>query len=302
MNVQATTAVALARLGVLDLVSTYGNDRPNEWKGLVGRELNSRKQLYETIIQDSGVSPAQEYVDGNNISFDTITTPFEKKFYPVQYQKSFQWSVKAGYNDLYGIYTGVGSKLAKAHYDAKETVAASIMNNATSGSYTGIDGVALASASHPTESGLWSNISTAAALSAGSLETMVQDVMVHPAYRTGVFADVDGPWVLNVPPALAMLAQRILATNLQPGTANNDKNVVAGYISRVQVNRRFTSTTAYILVPAKDNPIFCLYGMPFTDFGGVKFWQDPPSYKLVTMQEYVFGWTKAQGIQYNAGA
>lgn len=302
MNLRATTATDAARLGLLEVVETYGNDQPNEWKGLVGEVYPDRKQLYETILQSSGLRPAIEYSDGAPMSWDTLTTPYSKSFYPVQYELSVGWSVKAAHNDIYGLYKRVGKNLAKSHYDAMEIAAAAIFNNATSGSYTGIDGVSLANASHPTEGGTASNISTAGRLSVGNLETMVQDLAVQPAYRTGVFADVAPPYELNVGIQDWMIADRILASMLQPATANNDKNVVRSLISGVTVNRRFTSMTAYALVAKKDAPIFKLNGMAFTDFGGIKFWQDPASYKLVTMSEFVFGWRKWQGFQYNAGA
>lgn len=295
-----STMLNAAHRGLLDFVKLYPEGRPNYWKNFIGRTMTT-KELYEEIATISGFRPAIAMSDGGGVSFDTLTSPYQKKFYPTIYHLGWERTPKAQFNDPYGVIRGAKGEIAKSIYIAHEQSAASVVNNATNSAYLGIDGVVLASASHPTSSTTFSNLSTAAALSISSLEQMYTDVLGHQAYRDYNYFPVSS-FNLTVTKENIVLAQRLVQSMKQPQTANNDTNVIRGYINNVDYNPFFTSTTAYILTPSdpSENGLFLLEGMPLT------IWEDQdinvPSYKTLVMKEWTFGWTKPQGIQYNAGA
>lgn len=299
MNTVLTTLPAAHR-GLLDFFPMYQERQDNFYKAWIGRTFNT-KELYEELALESGFKPAVAMTDGGGIQFDTITTPYQKKFYPTIYHLAWERTVKANYNDPYGIIGKAKNKIAKSLYDAKEISAASIWNNATSASFTGPDGVALASASHPTATSTFSNLTTAASLSNGTLETMYTNLLSHVSYRDFAWTP-SGRFNLLVTKENIVLARRLLGSMLQPGTANNDTNAMAKYfINDVTYSPHLTSTTMMALIPVndEDNGIFQLNGMPTMikeDFD-----INTPSHKTLVMAEWTFGWIKAQGIQFNAG-
>lgn len=301
MNRTLSTLPAHHR-GLLDFFATHDSEQVNLWKDIVGSEMTTT-ELYEEIGWKSGFRPAQPVLESNGLQFDTFTTPFTKKFYPGMYQLAFEYSPKAAYNDVYNLYAKIREDLAYSFYIGLEQSAASILTNGTSASYTGIDGVSLASASHPTKTTTYSNISTSATMSPTSFETMVQDTRNHKAFQD-YSALIPGPWKIVCNPANEMIANRILQSQGQALTTNNDKNVVRGSLSKVSSNVFLTNTAPYWLIPeGSRNPIFRLKGLPR------QIWETKntnggtaPSYQVVLFEEWTFGWKRATGIQYNAGS
>lgn len=300
MNVTATT-LPLHHRGLYDVINMYPKTKPNAALRIVGGRVLSTKELYEELQLVSGLGPAVNIKEAGGIPFDEITAPYSKKFYPSVYALGFEISPQARNKDVYGALKNPGRHMAMGHYVADQQAGADLINNVASASYTGIDGVALASASHPTSASTWSNISTAASLSVSALETGVTNLMTQKAYRDPIIWPQDGPFRLIVPPALTVTAKRILASIQQPGTANNDKNVVREVVNEVVTSPYITSTTNWALVAqGDDNPLFCLKA------GDLQIMEDMdariPSYLFVAMKEYVYGWKLANGFQNNAGA
>lgn len=285
--------------GLLDAYFMFSEGKPNHWKTIVGKELET-DELYEELALVSGLAPAQSIREAGGVPFDEITTPFTKKFFADLFAIGVEFSHQVTKKDVYNKLRGPGKLMAQAHYVAHEMGAADVVNNAFSSSYAGIDGVALASASHPTATGTWSNVSTAATLSVGSLETMITDLGLQKAYRDTPWLNM-GSWNLVVPVQLDITARRILSSMNQPGTADNDKNVARETINYVRGNPFLTDTNGYCLLPAgEENPIFQLNGIPMTpkeDFDIRTY-----SHLFATVVERTFGWKWAQGTQFNQGA
>lgn len=295
------TTLPAAHRGLLDFIPMYQKSQPNYYQAWIGKTLTT-KELYEEMALVSGFRPAIEMADGGGVAFDTLTTPYQKKFYPTLYNLGWERTPKAQYNDPYGIIAKAKGEIARSFYIAKEISAASIWNTATSASFTGPDGVALASASHPTASTTFSNLSTAASLSIGELEAMYTATLSHQSYRDFAWFPT-GPSNLLVTKENIVFARRLLESINQPTTANNDTNVMRKhFINDVSYSPFLTSTTMFALYPAMDseNPIFQLNGMPMMikdDFDVRN-----PAELTIMLAEWMFGWTKPHGIQYNAGA
>ncbi len=298
-NVTSTT-MPLHHRGLLDVYNLYTERQPNHWKNIIGREITT-DELYEEIATLSGLSPATTIREAGGIPFDQITVPFTKKFYLDIYAIGVEFSKQVKHKDVYNKLKAPSKMMAKSHYIALEQGVADVINNATNSSYTGIDGKVLAATDHPTASSSWSNVSTAAALSIGSLETMITDMGNQLAYRD--YPEVHpGPWNLIVPTELAITAKRLLTSMGQPGTANNDKNVARDQINYVSGNPFLTDTNGYCLLPAndEDNPIRMMNGMPMTpeeDFDIRTY-----THLFATVVERTFWWKYPLGTQFNAGA
>jgi hypothetical protein len=138
--------------------------------------------------------------------------------------------------------------LKRAAMVTKEIVAANVINYAATSGYTqkGGDGVVLASASHPTASGLQSNIlSGGADLSEASLEAIRTQIKRAKDNR-GLYQQL-AINTLIISPEQEAEAHRILHSLLRSGTANNDTNFLKDMstVKDVVVNPYLTSTTQW---------------------------------------------------------
>lgn len=298
-----TTSSTLSRIKQgLELVGrAYADKQPKFWQYYVGQTRPTQNTYFE-FAQQSDLGSAQVTAEAGGVPYVQQSVPFSKKLYLTQYSLgvilSFQVDQKALFNKL----DSVNRQIARAFYISKEIAGANLFNFSTTSGYNGIDGVVLASASHPIKNGgTFSNLSSALALSATSLEIDVQNVKKHRTYGDTPYFCMGG-FNLIAPTDLDMLAQRILTSTNQAGTADNDANRVKMAVSYTPGNPFLTSTTRYHLVPrmAEENPIFMLTGLPYTFKEDLD--SDAPGNRYFAVEEWAFDWEKAQGIQTNAGA
>ena len=140
--------------------------------------------------------------------------------------------------------------LQRSFAQTKEIYGAAVFNNSTVYDQTiGGDGVSLLSASHPLPAGgsgpaLWANTPT---VQVDLNETTLLNGMI--AIRTGFFDNAGlrmmaSGKVLVIHPANEPVALRLLRSELRPGTADNDPNVIpttAGGLAEYVVDVFFTS-------------------------------------------------------------
>lgn len=141
--------------------------------------------------------------------------------------------------------------LANSFNQFKEINCANVLNNATTYDPTvGGDGVALSSASHPYDGGTWSNtFSTQLDLNESSLIQACLNIRANFVDEAGlkIMARAEK---LIIPVALTAVAERLLKTELRPGTANNDVNAIIsmpGGIKEYMVNDYLTSQYSWFL-------------------------------------------------------
>ena len=132
----------------------------------------------------------------------------------------------------------------------KQIKAATVLNNAFTGGASAIgDGVALCSAAHPSLSGTQTNLlATAADLNETSLEQMLIDIAGLTDER-GLKIAVRG-MKLIIPKELQFIAERVMNSNLRPGTADNDNNAMKnmGMLPEgAAVNHFLTDNDAYFI-------------------------------------------------------
>jgi len=257
-RVQANTA-ALHRVGLQDIVTLYDDGNPSWWKEIAPVEISTTQQFHRFLSEgDFGLAP----IVGENspISDDDIFYGYQKDITPVKRGLGFSISTEAMESDQYGRLSGIVPKIKKAFNQTKEQAVANRINNATSTSstYVNPDGKALAATDHPLDTGSDSNLITTA-FSASALETMVQNMKMQYSHR-GLPDPQMGPYILMIHPAQEFLAERILFSSGQQGTANNDENRIGKRITKIVASPYFTSTTFWALrnASAKDQPFAML--------------------------------------------
>ncbi len=241
--------------------------------------------------------------EGAPISYDSERQAFITRFQHAVYALGFIITREMMEDDQYDV---VGQRkaegLAFSMRQTKEVLGANVYNRAFNSSYTGGDGVALISASHPNiKGGTWSNqISTAADLSEAALEQAAIDIAGF-TNDAGLLIAVR-PDQLIIPRQMIYEAKRILGTDGRVGTDNNDLNALKtlGVIPKVTVNHFLTDTDAWFIrtnVP---------HGMKYFERRADQFdmdndW-DTENAKFKATARYSFGWTDPRGLYGSAGA
>ncbi len=141
--------------------------------------------------------------------------------------------------------------LTRSFAQFKDIQAHNIFNNGTTyDANVGGDGVALFSTAHPYDGGTWSNrFTTDLDLNESSLTQALLNIQQNFVDETGLKVNAFGEKLL-VPIQLIPTAERITKSELRPGTANNDINVIRtmpGGITGYVASRYFTSSTYWFI-------------------------------------------------------
>jgi len=214
-------------------------------------ETESSDRAFEEEVMIVGFGNASVKGEGNAVEYDNATEGFTARYAHETVALAFSLTEEAVEDNL---YDRLGSRytkaLARSMANTKQIKAASVLNNAFSSSYTGGDGVALVSNSHPLGGGgTASNRPTAYAdLNETSLEDALINISTLVDDRNLTIA-LQGRKLI-VPPALQFVADRLLQSPGRVGTSDNDINalknmgmVPEGYV----VNNYLTDTDAWFL-------------------------------------------------------
>jgi hypothetical protein len=214
-------------------------------------ETESSDRAFEEEVMIVGFGNASVKGEGNAVEYDNATEGFTARYAHETVALAFSLTEEAVEDNL---YDRLGSRytkaLARSMANTKQIKAASVLNNAFSSSYTGGDGVALVSNSHPLGGGgTASNRPTAYAdLNETSLEDALINVSTLVDDRNLTIA-LQGRKLI-VPPALQFVADRLLQSPGRVGTSDNDINAIKnmgmvpeGYV----VNNYLTDTDAWFL-------------------------------------------------------
>ena len=214
-------------------------------------ETESSDRAFEEEVMIVGFGNASVKGEGNAVEYDNATEGFTSRYSHETVALAFSLTEEAVEDNL---YDRLGSRytkaLARSMANTKQIKAASVLNNAFSSSFTGGDGVALVSNSHPLGGGgTASNRPTAYAdLNETSLEDALINVSTLVDDRNLTIA-LQGRKLI-VPPQLQFVADRLLQTPGRVGTSDNDINAIKnmgmvpeGYV----VNNYLTDTDAWFL-------------------------------------------------------
>jgi hypothetical protein len=304
MSAGVITSSSFAKLLWPGLNSIYGKeygDYPVEWDKLF--EKNTSDRAYEEDLGLSSFGLASVKNEGAPITYDTERQGFTSRYNHVVYALGFIITREIYEDDQYGKVGAQKAKaLARSMRQTKEIVGANIYNRAFNSSYTGGDGQALISASHPNVAGgTFSNqIGTAADLSEAALEQAVIDIAGFRDDRGLLIAAK--PEKLVIPYQLQFEAKRILGSDGRVGTDLNDPNVLKdmGIFSNVVTNHYLTDSDAwFILTNVKD-------GLKYFERRADQFEMDndfdTENAKFKATARYSFGWSDPRAIYGSAGA
>jgi hypothetical protein len=274
---------------------TY-NEHVTEYTDLF--DSDSSQQNYEEDVQLTGFSLAPRKSEGASTAYDSEIQGFTTRYTHIAYALGYMVTKEELDDNLYMTVSKKRSAaLAMSFRQTKENVAANVYNRAFNGTYLGGDAVSLCSTAHPnTTGGTWANRPTVDVdLSEASLEDAIITLMGFTN---------DRGLLINVMPRSLIIARnewfnanRILKSVYQPGTANNDINVLKATNALpegIKLNHYLTSPHAWFLRTNIQN------GMKYYERAGIQFDQDNDfdtmNAKAKGYERYSFGWSDPRAI------
>jgi len=170
--------------------------------------------------------------EGDALTYDSLKEGLEKEIFFSEYALGVQHSHILQEDDKQGVIKSMAGHLGNAGAYTVEFLAADLLNTAFVTTYrTGIDGVALSSASHPyiDYTGVQSNTATTA-LSYAGLQAAITHFKSLKDKRGLVMATMR-PTLLVIPQALEWMAKELLINEYKPllelgtATSGNSENV-----------------------------------------------------------------------------
>ena len=214
-------------------------------------ETESSDRAFEEEVMLTGFGSAPTKNEGGAVNFDSAQESFTARYTHETIALAFSITEEAIEDNLYDrLASRYTRALARSMAHTKQVKAANVLNNAFSSSFTGGDGKELCATDHPLSGGgtFANEPSTAAALN----ETSLEDAMIS----ISGFVDERGLKIalrgtkLIIPPALQFVAERLMASTLRVGTADNDVNALrsTGMLSEGYVINHFlTDTDAFFI-------------------------------------------------------
>jgi len=191
--------------------------------------VQSSNKAKEYDLGIGGMGDFNEYKGA--INYDDVSQLWRTTYEPTEYVKGFKVERKLVDDDLYNIINKRPMEFAIAAFRTREKHAASVFNNAMSGSYPGADAVALCASTHdyaPDDGTHQSNLGSAA-LSYANL------VAAREAMRA--FKDDRGN-LINVQPDLLLVPAEL------EGTANEILNTMRGGNSQQPTTANYLANLA----------------------------------------------------------
>jgi hypothetical protein len=278
--------------------SRYGE----EHKEIFETETSERSFEEETKL--SGFSAAPVKNEGSAIAYDNGQEVFTARYTHETIALGFSLTEEAIEDNLYDSLSARYTKaLARAMSYTKQTKAAAVLNNGFNASYSGGDGVALFSTSHPIVSGgVNSNTpATQTDLNETSLEAAVIQIAAWTDERGLLIAAK--PRKLVVPPNLMFVATRLLETELRVGTADNDINALKNNGSIPEgytVNHFLTDTNGWFLTTDVPNGLKHFVRTPMSTGMDGDF--DTGNVRYKARERYSFGWSDPLGMFGSSGS
>lgn len=293
----------LLQAGLNKIFGDTLKQHPNMNMEIFGMEKS--KKAYEVDLQWEGLGLTQVKDEGANIQYDSMVQGFTPKYIHLTYALGIVATKEMLADEQYGVLTNRTKALAKSVMQTRNTTGAAILNNGFDTAYTmpGGDGKPLFSATHGNgpSGGTFSNLmGTPSDLTEATLEDMLVAIKNATDAR-GLKISLQAR-KLVVPPAYAFIAQRILASQLQSGTANNALNAIKslnalpeGYV----VNPYLTDVDAFFVLTDADQGLKCIVRQE-PEFGEDESFNTGNKRFKVDYRE-AYGWTDARGAWGNAG-
>lgn len=255
--------ISTARLPELlwpGLLDTFG-ETYDQWEPLWNKffEVKQSNKAFEKVQGVTSLPIAGKKDQGSEVQFVDMNQGFQKEYVNITYAIGVNITMEMVEDEQYDIINQIPEMLGESIRHTEEIVAHNVLNNGFDSAFAGPDGLSLFNASHPNvaTTDTQSNRPTIASdLSQTSLEQGLIDVMN--------FRD-DQNKVINVrkrklvvPTQLGFTAEKILSSEYVTGSANNDRNVIAGALDLV-VTPYLTDPNAWFIINGVRN------GLTFVD-------------------------------------
>jgi hypothetical protein len=266
-------------------------------------ETENSEKAFEEEVKLSGFGAAPVKNEGQAIAYDNAQESFTARYNHETIAMGFSITEEAMEDNLYDSLSSRYTRaLARGMAFTKQTKAAFPLNAGFS-TYRSGDGVTLFSTAHPTVSGgVNSNRpATPVDLNETSLEAAVIQIADWVDERGLLIAA--RPQKLIIPPDLMFVAQRIMATELRVGTADNDINalksmgVIPGGFS---VNHYLTDNNAWFLITDVPSGMKHFVRAPLETSMDGDF--DTGNVRYKARERYSFGVSDPLGIYGSPGA
>jgi len=217
---------------------------PATWSKIFEKEGSTKFQERVSEATTFGLAPSKS--EAAPIQYDSDQQGYTAIFQHVVYGLGYIVTEEELEDNQYDELSRARSaNLAWSMRTTAEFVHANVFNRGFDSAYPIGDGQPLFSASHPTLSGLQSNLLTAADLSEAALEDATKAVWRIQNNRG--FPINGGIKRIVINPEDAFNATRILNSVLRSGTANNDINALnaMGSVPEVEVDKYLTDTDSW---------------------------------------------------------
>ena len=268
-------------------------------------DTESSDRAFEEEVMLSGFGAAPTKAEGNAVAFDDANEAYTARYNHETVAMAFSITEEAVEDNLYDKLSGRYTRaLARSMAHTKQVKAANVLNNAfTAGASAGGDGVALCATDHPlTNGGTFANEPTTAA---DLNETSLEDALI----KIAGFVDERGLIIalrgmkLIIPRQLQFVAERLMATNLRVGTADNDVNAIkstgmlpGGYT----INDYLTDTDAFFIKSDAPNGLKHFERMPLSTAMDPDF--DTGNMRYKARERYSFGFSDPRAVFGSPGA
>lgn len=244
----AMTMTEFRRLADPDLDSTWHDDEPtyeDQWSKVFN--TLTLDNLYTIHAQMAGFGPPVLIAEGDNVTYDEALAPRERQYDIEKYGGGYKITDKLWMNDRYSEVRAFEADLRRADMDHTETYFFAVLANATNTTIsTGLDGLSLANTAHVRMDGGATQANRPTTLTALSL-TAYEDAVI--AFTK--FKDERGrpyrssPRTLLTGLDLVLVANEILASPMNPSTANNATNAVRNVFSVEAMATPYITSTTY---------------------------------------------------------
>jgi hypothetical protein len=278
------------------------NKHPEEWSRIF--DVKTSNKAYEEDVEATGFGLAPQKAEGSAVSYTSHTQGATTRYTNVAYALGFIVTKEEIDDNQYEkLAMSRTSSLAFSMRTTKEIVHANIFNRAFSPSYTGGDGKELCATDHPVAGG--GTQSNELPVAADLSEAALEDLMI----QIGTAKNAMGLQIalvgrkLIIPPQLEFDAVRIVRSNLQSGTGNNDVNAMKelGLLpDGIMVNHYFTDEDAWFV---KTN---APEGLTHYKRKAIEFTKDndfdTENAKAKAYERYSAGWTDWRAVYGSPGS
>lgn len=231
--------------GIKEIYGTSYDMHPTMYKEFM--DVQTSKQAFEKVQGLTGFPLAAVKEQGQEAAFSQMFQGFQQEYLALTYSIGAIVTREMVEDDLYNQISQIPRLIAESMRQTEEIVATNVLNNAFS--TTGPDGVSLISASHPlvgTGNLVSNQPATASDLTQTTLEQGIIDVKdFRDDQNLRLNTEVEK---CVVPRSLLFTLRKILDTQYETTTNNNDVNVISNMNIKPVITNFLTDQDAWFLI------------------------------------------------------